>query len=105
MKNKNQIVGLNTLNLRSVVAPAGKNTRIRPTKKRVFTDDEVHYLNTLSDLELMGRIKQGYRLIDLLQRPEMMNMNKAKADATASNLRFQIDFIHQILKTRKEQNG
>lgn len=97
---KNQIVGLNTLNLRAERGSTVKSTAIRPHKKRVFSEAEYAYLHALDTEELYRRIAVGNQLIALLHRPEMMNMTAGKAAQTASNLRFQQDAIRQIIAGR-----
>lgn len=98
---KDQIVNLNTLDLRGIT-PSLVDTRVRALKKRVFTDDQIRYLNSLSTKELLHRIIMGDVLISLLYHPEMLNMTQEKADMISSNLRFQQDFIREIIKGRKQ---
>lgn len=97
-----QVIGLNTLKLSGTAVMASKVVSVPypASKKRVFTDEQWQFLNTLSNQELFGRIGQGYHLIGLLYRPEMLNMNGPKADMVSSNLRFQIDAIWTILEAR-----
>ena len=98
-----QTVGLNTLFLRGKVPQAGKNVPIRAVMKRVFTDDEWTFLNTCTDEDLRRRIGKGYMFINILYRPEMLNMAPAESARISSNLRFQQDAIRDILKSRKGQ--
>ena len=90
-----QVVGLNTLSIRSEVFAAR-----RPVKKRVFTDDEWKFLNGRTNEDLLSRIERGRQLIALLHNPAMLNMTQGKAAATASNLHYQIDAIWSILNAR-----
>lgn len=95
---KAQIVGLNTLKLQSTI-----NTVIRPHKKRVFTEDEWNFLNRQTTEDLKWRISQGDLIINLLKRPEMLNMTPAQAAMISSNLKFQQEAIREIIRSR--QNG
>jgi len=105
-KLQSQIVGLRTLDMVGSTALATQSTQLRPIKKRVFTDEEWRFLNTLTDEDLLGRIGQGDQLIELLHNPAMMNMVPKEAGKVSSNLRFQQDAIRSILASRKEvQNG
>ena len=106
-KPKHVVVGLKTLELRGEVlrqaqdtGPSFLSTGLRPRKKRVFTEDEWRFLNSLPDEDLMARIGQGDRLIELLHRPEMLNMTQGLAAKVASNLRYQQDAIREIIKKR-----
>lgn len=96
---RNQIVSLQTLDLRGIT-PAIVDTPLRALKKRVFTEDEITYLNSRPTIELYHRIRMGDNLIKLLYRPEMLNMTQSRADAISSNLRYQQDFIKEIIKAR-----
>ncbi len=101
---KNQIVGLRSLELRSVPASMGNTySAIRPIKKRTFTEDEYKFLCSLSIEELLERITQGDTLIALLNRPEMMNMTPASANQISSNLKFQQDEIRKIIKAKSSE--
>lgn len=95
------VIGLKTLDLNAVTAPM-LDTRLRPHRKRVFTEDEWNFLNTRPTAELQARVACGDTLIKLLYRPEMLNMTQRQADALSSNLRFQQDAIREIIKARKE---
>jgi hypothetical protein len=100
-KPEAQTVGLQTLDIRGTVALKSQHTAIRANKKRVFTDDEWAFLNSRTDEDLMGRVKQGDNLIALLHSPQMMNIVPGEAPRVASNLRYQQDAILSILKSRK----
>jgi hypothetical protein len=99
MKPKAQIIGLNTLSLRAT-SPTLLDTPQRALKRRVFTEDEWNFLNTRPTKELHYRIYKGDLLIDLLNRPEMMNMASQKAAEITSNLRYQQDAIREIIESR-----
>jgi hypothetical protein len=109
-KPVDQVVGLQTLTLRGQVMAVGSrppvlvDTAVRAYKKRVFTDEQWAYLNTRSTVDLQHRIRQGFLLIWLLRRPEMMNMVKGEADRVSSNLCYQIEAICQIIKSRGGQD-
>jgi len=100
---KNQVVGLSTLRMNSSV-PGFVSTEIRPLKKRVFTEDEINYLNTRSINDLRRRIETGRQLIGLLHRPDMLNMTQAHAAAISSNLKYQIETIQAIVDKKQLEN-
>ncbi len=105
---KAQIIGLKTLKLQSDVQRTGMDaisTAIRAHKKRVFTENEWEFLNSLPDNELVWRIEKGDMLIGLLHRPEMMNMNPKEANKISSNLKYQQDAIRSILTNRSKNDG
>lgn len=104
------IVGLKSLQLRSSRGAVGQpivSTGIRPTKKRVFTEDEWAYLHQQTTEDLYRRIFQGDQLIELLHRPEMLNISNGEAAKVASNLKYQQDAIRQIIagRTKELKNG
>lgn len=99
MKPKAQVIGLNTLSLRAT-SPTLLDTPQRALKRRVFTEDEWNFLNSLPTAELYYRIGKGDQLIHLLSRPEMMNMDSQKAAMITSNLRYQQDAIREIIESR-----
>jgi len=92
-------VGLKTLTLKAT-SPDIVSGPVRPHKKRVFTEDEYKFLNTRSTEDLFARVLQGRRLIELLHRPDMLNMTPKSAAYYSSNLKYQIDEIYVILKSR-----
>jgi len=75
----------------------------RPKKKRVFTEDEYKFLESLPAADLLRRIRQGHHLIGLLEHPAMLNMTPREAARVSSNLRFQIDEITAIIRVRPEE--
>ncbi len=89
---------LKTLGLRGMTFT---DTRLRANSKRVFSEAEWEFLHTLPTRDLESRIAQGDLLINLLNRPDMINMNGKEAEAVSSNLRFQQDAIRQIISSRK----
>lgn len=93
------VVGLNTLNL-NTTGPGLNSSPFRPHKKRVFTEDEYKFLLTCTNEDLLRRIKQGRSLIEMLKRPEMLNMTPKSAAYYSSNLNYQIDEIRNIIKSR-----
>ena len=95
---KHQVIKLKTLTFHgSVSAP------IRPVKKRVFTEDEWRFLNTLETVDLLGRIEQGAHLLRLLYNPRMLNMTQKEAAKISSNLRYQMDAIWSIINTKNKE--
>lgn len=100
--SSSQIVGLKTLNIKSNLSSFTSN-QIRPIKKRVFTEDEINFLNTRAVNDLETRIQRGNMIISLLYNPSMLNMTQSQADMISSNLRYQIDTIREIIRSR--QNG
>lgn len=99
------VIGLRTLELVSTT-PSFVSTPQRADKKRVFTEDEWKYLNSLPTEELEHRIAYGNTLICMMYRPELLNMTSKQADALSSNLRYQQDAIRSIIAHRKENfNG
>lgn len=100
----NIVIGLHTVELVSTT-PSFTSTPKRADKMRVFTDDEWIYLNTLSIAELENRIRLGNNLIDMLYRPELLNMTSKQADALTSNLRYQQDAIRAIITQKETYNG
>jgi hypothetical protein len=97
------IIGLRTLEL-VAVSPKFVDTPERAFKRRVFTDDEWRYLNSRPTAELHARIALGSRLISLMYRPELLNMDQRQAAQLSSNLRYQQDAIREIIKARNEVN-
>ena len=103
MKPKAQVVGLKTLDVKAQALKPGQDftsAAIRAWKKRVFTEDEWNFLNTLPTAELRNRIQTGHALIGILHRPEMMNMTPQLAAMVSSNLYFQIEAIQKIIDAR-----
>lgn len=100
------VIGLKTLSIRSQVAQMKHtDTRLRPFKKRVFTDDEWVFLHTLTDEDLHGRIQRGRMLTTMLENYEWMNMTRKQAKTITSNLHFQMEAIQCILDERSKANG
>lgn len=93
------VVLLKTIDLRGS-APKVVDTPIRSFKRRVFTEDQWKFLNTLSTKDLRKRWTRGGQLIGLLEHPAMMNMTQAQADMISSNLRYQRDAIMEIIEGR-----
>lgn len=100
--NRSVIVGLKTLDIRAKLPTL--DTPERAIKKRVFTENEWSYLNSRSTAELHHRVRMGDHLIELLYRPEMLNMTQTQAHVISSNLRYQQDAIREIIKAREVHN-
>lgn len=96
------VVGLKSLKLNS---QRGVDVAQRAHKKRVFTEDEYNFLQTLSIGELKNRQNLGRNLIAILYNPAAMNMTPKQAAAVSSNLKFQIDAIQNIINAKELSNG
>ena len=99
MKPKAQVIKLKTLDMQATM-PNETFTPLRPHKKRVFTEDEWRFLNTLSTAELFNRMKQGEILTKMLENYEWLNMTHGAAKTLTSNLHYQMDAIESIIKGR-----
>lgn len=97
--SNNHVVGLKTLSMRSNLSSFTSN-QIRPIKKRVFTEDEINFLKTRTVNDLETRIQRGNMIINLLYNPSMLNMTHEQADMISSNLRYQIDAIREIIRSK-----
>lgn len=99
-KPKAQVIGLKTLDIRGASGMNHISTPVRPSKKRVFTENEYQELLRCSTKELRGRLAKGNFAIWLLHRPEMLNMTPVIANMVSSNVHFQMDEIQKIIDSR-----
>ena len=105
MATKPVVIGLKTLDMQMTTGPRLVDTAIRADKKRVFTEDEWKKLNKMSTAILKQKILTGDFLINILSRPEMMNMTPQQANMISSNLKFQQDAIREIIDSRSDEHG
>lgn len=101
---ENVVIGLKTLRIHGHrVSLQSSSTPIQPAKRRVFTEDEWNFLNSLPSSDLARRIRQGEFLIRLLHSPQMMNTTQKEADRLSSNLKYQIEAIQSIIDGRPKE--
>lgn len=94
------VVGLNSLSLRGKSSKMGYVPILERSPERIFTEDEIKFLHSLSTEDLWRRYRQGEFLVSLFPSPDIMNMTKLDISKVASNLRYQMDVIMSIIRKR-----